>query len=266
MQKNVYVLYLETDKYYIGSSINPKTRIEQHFKNDGTKWTKLYKPLEIIKIVEGDELVEETTTLEYMYKYGIDNVRGGSFTTLNISDLEKSYIFKQICSIKNLCFKCNGKHHLSYQCSMHHNINSIHCLECGNVFGHAPHNTKQHSLTVFLYFPDGGFSVETVNIEDNSIVCYIYDNNELKKINTILEKHNYKPISNEVKLYGRFKFNQYKYSDSVTYCMDNTDDSCTFVLGDSCGGGSLEFVDISIIPNDNNEYKLCLNWGQYYIS
>jgi predicted GIY-YIG superfamily endonuclease len=84
MSKYVYVLYLERHTYYVGSSNNPKSRIEQHFKNDGTKWTKLHKPLEVISIIEGDELVEETTTLDYMHKYGINNVRGGSFTTLTI--------------------------------------------------------------------------------------------------------------------------------------------------------------------------------------
>jgi hypothetical protein len=264
MSKSVYILYLETNKYYIGSSSNPKTRIEQHITNNGTKWTKLYKPLKVINIIDGDELVEEMTTLEYMYMYGINNVRGGSFTTLNISDLEKSYIFKQICSIKNLCFKCNGKHHLSSQCSIYNIINNVKCLECGSRCHNEQHNTKQHNLTTNLSFPDGGFSVESVNMKDNSIMCYIGNDNELKKINTILEKHSYKLISNEVKLYGRFKFNQYDYSDD-TYCMADTDDQCTFVIGHSYGGGSLENVDISIVPIDNNEYKLYLNWGIYYI-
>lgn len=47
--KQVYVLELESGKYYIGESINPKKRIEVHFNGFGSQWTKLYPPIQALK-------------------------------------------------------------------------------------------------------------------------------------------------------------------------------------------------------------------------
>ena len=196
-----------------------------------------------------------------MYKYGIDNVRGGSFTTLDISKLEKQFIIKQLHSIHKCCYKCSGKYHLASQCKLDNIALNAKCLVCGDF--NRNHNTQQHNLTIDLSFPDGGFAVTKINIEENSIICYIDEDNELRKINKILEKYNYKPITNEFKLYGKTIFNQI---DDDTYEMPDTDDCCIFSIGRSSGGGSLENVSLSIIIINDNEYKLYLNWGQYYTS
>ena len=39
--KKVYVLKLEDDRYYVGESISPDTRIQNHFKGKGSAWTRL---------------------------------------------------------------------------------------------------------------------------------------------------------------------------------------------------------------------------------
>ena len=46
--KKVYVLKLENDRYYVGESISPDTRIQNHFKGKGSAWTRLYKPIEVL--------------------------------------------------------------------------------------------------------------------------------------------------------------------------------------------------------------------------
>lgn len=83
---HIYALKLEQDKYYIGSTtkINPYDRIKQHGVFNSAKWTKKYKPVETLEIIdlgittkkEADKL-EKTLTLKYMDKYGAENVRGG---------------------------------------------------------------------------------------------------------------------------------------------------------------------------------------------
>jgi len=89
----LYALKLTDEKYYIGltSYKNVNVRYNQHLDGSGAKWTKLYKPTEIIEtrkighIPEKDALILETKlTVEYIEKYGIENVRGGEMCYLNL--------------------------------------------------------------------------------------------------------------------------------------------------------------------------------------
>jgi len=82
----LYVLKLDNDKYYIGITLNLNQRLSQHFSGDGSKWTKVHKPINVIEIQINnvDESLENKVTLEYMKKYGWENVRGGSYTRLDL--------------------------------------------------------------------------------------------------------------------------------------------------------------------------------------
>jgi predicted GIY-YIG superfamily endonuclease len=74
----VYVLQLECNKYYIGYTERQRDeRFLEHFQNNGSKWTKKYKPLDVLKIISGTLQDEDEITLQYMKKYGWWNVRGG---------------------------------------------------------------------------------------------------------------------------------------------------------------------------------------------
>ena len=45
----VYVLECEDGKYYVGSTTNRKRRYDQHARRRGSKWTKTYAPLYVMK-------------------------------------------------------------------------------------------------------------------------------------------------------------------------------------------------------------------------
>ena len=82
----IYILKLENNKYYIGKTTNPKFRIENHFNSNGSEWTKMYKPLKLIELISDcDDYDEDKYTRIYMDKYGINNVRGGSFSSIELS-------------------------------------------------------------------------------------------------------------------------------------------------------------------------------------
>ena len=82
----IYVLKLEQNKYYIGKTDNPNIRLENHFSSNGSEWTKLYKPLNIIDIIPNcDNYDEDKYTKIYMDKFGIDNVRGGIYVQIELS-------------------------------------------------------------------------------------------------------------------------------------------------------------------------------------
>ncbi len=102
----IYVLLLETNKYYIGKTSNPDFRIEQHLDCNNSSWTKKYKPLHLLDIKQGDDGDEDKYTLQYMEKYGIDNVRGGSFYETQLSDESKITIHKMITNHLHLLYRC----------------------------------------------------------------------------------------------------------------------------------------------------------------
>lgn len=80
--KYVYVLKLDMGMFYVGSTYDVKKRFEQHLCGKGSEWTKTYKPISIVKVVEcqtlGESLItEDALTLWLMVKYSKGSVRGG---------------------------------------------------------------------------------------------------------------------------------------------------------------------------------------------
>jgi hypothetical protein len=107
----IYVLELENDKYYIGKTNYPNIRINKHFNNNGSQWTSKYKPIKVIEILANlDDFDEDKITLQYMKSKGIDNVRGGSFVTLNLDENTIKFIERMLNNSTNKCFKCGGDH------------------------------------------------------------------------------------------------------------------------------------------------------------
>lgn len=129
MNSNIYLLQLENDKYYIGKTNNINSRILQHFSNNGSKWTRIYKPIKVLKTYDDNDIFsEEKYTLLAIDKYGIDNVRGGSFTKQYPTKNEKEYIIRQIRSIKDVCFKCGKKGHFAKNCDIYNQHNKKHII------------------------------------------------------------------------------------------------------------------------------------------
>lgn len=114
----IYVLKLENEKYYIGQSKNIEKRIKEHFSGNGSIWTQKYNPIDVLeKFNSNNNYDEDNYTKKYMIKYGIDNVRGGSYTSFNISDEIKKFLQKEFNTINNSCFTCGKTGHFSNECN-----------------------------------------------------------------------------------------------------------------------------------------------------
>lgn len=113
--EKVYVLLLQYNKYYIGKSKNVSLRLQQHNNGNGSEWTKVYKPIKIIETINNGN--EDTITIHYMKKYGIENVRGGSFCNIYLTDETKKVLQKMIATQDDLCFICNMKGHFANECN-----------------------------------------------------------------------------------------------------------------------------------------------------
>lgn len=113
----LYVLALADEKYYIGITKNLHNRFQQHLDGNGAKWTTLYKPINIIESFQTtDKADEDKYTLKYMKKYGIDNVRGGTFASPVLDDSLIVYIKLSFKTIIDICFYCNSDHHFASEC------------------------------------------------------------------------------------------------------------------------------------------------------
>ena len=85
-----YVLKLEDNKWYIGKTFNIQKRFNHHKNGTGAQWTKLHKPICIYS--KSYNISERELTLQYMKKYGIENVRGYSWSNRILSDQQVQFI------------------------------------------------------------------------------------------------------------------------------------------------------------------------------
>ena len=113
----IYVLQLEKNKYYVGKTNNVSQCLLSHYQSTGSSWTTKYKPIELYEMVDtDDDYDEDKYTLKYMKKYGIENVRGGSFTQIELSENQINTLQQMIKGQNNQCYKCGSNDHFVNNC------------------------------------------------------------------------------------------------------------------------------------------------------
>jgi hypothetical protein len=116
----IYVLKCEKDKYYVGkTNRDVETRFLEHIEGKSAMWTRLYKPISIHEIFYNcDEFDEDKYTKMYMARYGIPNVRGGSYCQLELSQQVQDVINREITASQNKCYHCNETGHYIQHCPL----------------------------------------------------------------------------------------------------------------------------------------------------
>lgn len=114
---NIYILKLEGGRYYIGKTNNIEQRKKQHINGTASAWTKKYKPVSVEKIIpNASHFDEDKYTKEYMSKYGIDKVRGGSYVEIELADSQIETLNREIWGAKDLCKQCGRSGHFAKNC------------------------------------------------------------------------------------------------------------------------------------------------------
>jgi predicted GIY-YIG superfamily endonuclease len=110
--EQIYILKLRAGKYYIGKTKNIVKRYEEHLTGTGSGWTKKHKPLSLLTTIKSTSLFDEDKYVkEYMAKYGIENVRGGTYSNVVLDANSIAILEKEIRHSKNLCTRCGRDSH-----------------------------------------------------------------------------------------------------------------------------------------------------------
>ncbi len=113
----IYVIKLQQNKFYIGKTSNPQFRLENHFSSQGSEWTRLYKPICLEALIpDCDDYDEDKYTRMYMDKYGVDNVRGGSYTQVVLDKTTKEHLIRMSNGTNDRCFSCGKQGHFAKDC------------------------------------------------------------------------------------------------------------------------------------------------------
>lgn len=113
----IYILELEQGKYYVGKTTEPNFRINTHFNSNGSVWTSRYRPVKLLELIPNcDDYDEDKYTKMYMDKFGIDNVRGGSFVSMRLEQVTIEQLKKMSNGTNDRCFSCNESGHFAKHC------------------------------------------------------------------------------------------------------------------------------------------------------
>jgi hypothetical protein len=108
-------------KYYCGKTNNVEKRFGEHVRGIGSAWTRKYPPLPLpsgllFKKLLTSLLDEDYEVEKLMEKYGIDNVRGGSYVTIKLALTDRNCLEKKLRHAREECFSCGKTGHYVNAC------------------------------------------------------------------------------------------------------------------------------------------------------
>jgi|SaaInlStandDraft_6_1057023.scaffolds.fasta_scaffold01560_4 hypothetical protein len=100
----LFILLLTSGKFFIGSFMNSNEIVLNNtfIKNvtNNFNWVSFDLPTKIIEIIDIKNIIEiDIKTKEYMVEHGIDNVRGGSYSSYQLEDYQKKSLNDELSKL-----------------------------------------------------------------------------------------------------------------------------------------------------------------------
>lgn len=114
----IYILELKGGKYYIGTTQNFTIRLAQHESGvNSAAWVVLHGYNSTVRtFAYAHKLDEDNEVKKMMMKYGINNVRGGSYSNVTLTNEQNKTLERELGHARNECFKCGRKDHYAKNC------------------------------------------------------------------------------------------------------------------------------------------------------
>jgi predicted GIY-YIG superfamily endonuclease len=116
--ETIYVLRLQRGMYYVGKTgRSVEERYNEHQRGHGSAWTRLYAPVEVQEILESTSPFDEDRTVkEYMSEFGVNKVRGGSYSEIELNGETRRLLEREIRHAFGLCLNCGDRSHYRRNC------------------------------------------------------------------------------------------------------------------------------------------------------
>jgi len=127
----VYALALREGRYYVGStSRRIRTRFDEHTAGRGSAWTRMYAPLRVVyseTVASGSSvdarLREDALTKQMMLAHGIENVRGGTHSQVELSAAVVQTLTQEVAHGEGACLRCGRMSHFASGCYAKTHVN-----------------------------------------------------------------------------------------------------------------------------------------------
>ena len=132
---SIYALECANHKYYVGKTTLENVEdigilLEHLSPLNSCAFTRLHKPVRVVEVINtNDPVLENITTKKYMLQYGIENVRGGSYTNLKLLDWQVQALEAEFENLNAVCTLCKLDGHLEKDCQFKEYLDNITSIE-----------------------------------------------------------------------------------------------------------------------------------------
>lgn len=107
---SLFLLELEHGKFYAGASSDPVKTLEEYREGlvtpQGAQWIQIHRPLrlrEVVRVGRAEDLDEYVR--KWMLQYGVENVRGGSWSSPRLTDKDRQVLSGELAKQRG-CVVC----------------------------------------------------------------------------------------------------------------------------------------------------------------